>query len=85
MAQDYNIIKPKIDLLLGEETKRPFNFRVVRTSDIATSEMQDKAKQMLIDYIQATIMSRLGPEEQDRYQEALQSGEVMPPEQIQST
>lgn len=83
MAQDYNIIKPKIDLLLGEETKRPFNFRVVRTSDIATSEMQDKAKQMLIYYIQATIMSRLGPEEQDRYQEALQSGEVMPPEQIQ--
>lgn len=83
MAQDYNIIKPKIDLLLGEETKRPFNFRVVRTSDIATSEMQDKAKQMFIDYIQATIMSRLGPEEQDRYQEALQSGEVMPPEQIQ--
>lgn len=83
MAQDYNIIKPKIDLLLGEETKRPFNFRVVRTSDIATGEMQDKAKQMLIDYIQATIMSRLGPEEQARYQEALQSGEVMPPEQIQ--
>lgn len=83
MAQDYNIIKPKIDLLLGEETKRPFNFRVVRTSDIATSEIQDKAKQMLIDYIQATIMSRLGPEEQARYQEALQSGEVMPPEQIQ--
>lgn len=83
MAQDYNIIKPKIDLLLGEETKRPFNFRVVRTSDIATSEMQDKAKQMLIDYIQATIMSRLGSEEQARYQEALQSGEVMPPEQIQ--
>lgn len=83
MAQDYNIIKPKIDLLLGEETKRPFNFKVIRTSDIATSELQDKAKQMLIDYIQATIMSKLGPEEQARYQEALQSGEIMPPEQIQ--
>lgn len=83
MAQDYNIIKPKIDLLLGEETKRPFNFRVVRTSEIATSEMQDKAKQMLIDYIQATIMSKLGPEEQTRYQQALESGEIMPPEQIQ--
>lgn len=83
MAQDYNIIKPKIDLLLGEETKRPFNFKVVRTSDIATSEMQDKAKQMLIDYIQASIMSKLGPEEQARYQQALQSGEIMPPEQIQ--
>ena len=83
MAQDYNIIKPKIDLLLGEETKRPFNFKVVRTSEIATSEMQDKAKQMLIDYIQATIMSKLGPEEQARYQQALESGEIMPPEQIQ--
>lgn len=82
-AQDYNIIKPKIDLLLGEETKRPFNFRVVRTSDIAASEMQDRAKQMLIDYVQATIMSRLGPEEQARYQQALQSGEIMTPEQIQ--
>ena len=83
MAQDYNIIKPKIDLLLGEETKRPFNFRVTRTSDIATSEMQDKTKQMLIDYIQATIMSKLGPEEQQRYQQALESGEIMTPEQIQ--
>ena len=83
MAQDYNIIKPKIDLFLGEETKRPFNFRVVHTSDIATSEIQDKAKQMIIDYIQATIMSKLGPEEQARYQEALQSGEIMTPEQIQ--
>lgn len=83
MAQDYNIIKPKIDLLLGEETKRPFNFRVVHTSDIATSEIQDKAKQMIVDYIQATIMSKLGPEEQARYQEALQSGEIMTLEQIQ--
>lgn len=83
MAQDYNIVKPKIDLLLGEETKRPFNFKVVRTSEIATSEMQDKAKELLIQYIQATIMSRLSPEEQTRYQQALQSGEIMPPEQIQ--
>ena len=82
-AQDYNIIKPKIDLLLGEETKRPFNFRVVRTSDIATSEVQETAKQMLQDYVMATIMSQLGPEEQARYQEALRTGEVMTPEQIQ--
>lgn len=83
MAQDYNIIKPKIDLLLGEETKRPFNFKVVRTSDIATGELQDKAKELLMNYVQATIMSKLGPEEQQRYQQALASGEVMTPEQIQ--
>lgn len=82
-AQDYNIIKPKIDLLLGEETKRPFNFKVIRTSDIATGEIQEKAKQLLIEYVQATIMSKLSPEEQERYQQALQSGEIMTPEQIQ--
>ena len=82
-AQDYNIIKPKVDLLLGEETKRPFNFRVVRTSDDATSEVQETAKQMLTDYIMATVMSKLGPEEAQRYQAALQSGEIMPPEAIQ--
>lgn len=81
-AQDYNIIKPKIDLLLGEETKRPFNFKVVRTSDIATSEMQDKAKQMLQDYVMASIMSKMGPEEAQKFQEGLQSGEIQTPEQI---
>ena len=63
-AQDYNIIKSYIDQLLGEETKRPFNFQVCRTSNDAVSEVQDKAKQMLIDYIQASIMSKMGPEQQ---------------------
>lgn len=82
-AQDYNIIKPKIDLLLGEETKRPFNFRVAHTSDHASSEIQEKAKQMLTDYVMATIMSKMSPEEAQRYQQALQSGEIMQPEQIQ--
>lgn len=81
-AQDYNIIKPKIDLLLGEETKRPFNFKVARTSDIATSEVQDKAKQMLVDYIMATITGNMSEEDRARYEQAIQSGEVMPPEQI---
>ena len=82
IAQDYNIIRPKIDLLLGEETKRPFNFKVCRTSDIASSEVQDKAKQMLLEYVQAAIMAQLGPEEQARFQQALDSGEVQTPEQI---
>ena len=83
MAQDYNIIRPKIDLLLGEETKRPFNFKVCRTSDIASSEIQERAKQMLMDYMQAAFMSRLSPEDQARFQEALQTGEIQTPEQIQ--
>ena len=81
-AQDFNIIKPKIDLLLGEETKRPFNLRIVRTSDQAVSDAQNEAKQLLEDYIMATIYSKLGPEEAAQYQQALQNGEIMPPESI---
>lgn len=80
---DFNIIRPKVDLLIGEETKRPLNFRVIRTSQQATSEMQEKEKQMLLQYVEATITARMNPEEQQQYQEQLQSGEIMPPEAIQ--
>lgn len=82
MAQDYNIIKPYVDQLLGEETKRPFNFHLQRTSDIAASEMQEKAKEMLMDYIQATIASKLSPEQAARYEQALATGEIQTPEAI---
>lgn len=80
--QDFNIIRPKIDLLIGEETKRPLNFRVVRTSQEAASELQEKEKELLLNYIMAAITARMSPEEQQRFQQQLQSGEVMPPEAI---
>ena len=79
---DFNIIRPKVDLLIGEETKRPLNFRVVRTSQEATSELQEQQKQMIMDYMMAAITSRMSPEEQQAFQQQLESGEVMPPEQI---
>lgn len=79
---DFNIIRPKVDLLIGEETKRPLNFRVIRTSQEATSEMQQKEKQMILQYIEAAITARMSPEEAQQFQEQLQSGEIMPPEQI---
>lgn len=82
MAQDYNIIKPYVDQLLGEETKRPFNFHPQHTSDIAASELQEKAKEMLMDYIQATIASKLSPEQAARYEQALATGEIQTPEAI---
>lgn len=79
---DFNIIRPKVDLLIGEETKRPLNFRVIRTSQEATSEMQEKEKQMILQYIEAAITAKMSPEEVQQFQEQLQSGEIMPPEQI---
>lgn len=80
--QDFNIIRPKIDLLIGEETKRPMNFRVVRTSQEAASDLMEAEKQMIMNYMEASIMSKLGPEEAQQYQEQLANGEIMPPEQI---
>lgn len=79
---DFNIIRPKVDLLIGEETKRPLNFRVIRTSQEATSEMQEKEKQMILQYIEAAITAKMSPEEAQQFQEQLQSGEIMLPEQI---
>lgn len=79
---DFNIIRPKVDLLIGEETKRPLNFRVIRTSQEATSEMQEKEKQIILQYIEAAITAKMSPEEAQQFQEQLQSGEIMPPEQI---
>ena len=80
--QDFNIIRPKIDLLIGEETKRPMNFRVVRTSQEAVSDLMDKEKEMLMQYMMSAIMAKMDPEHQQQFQQQLQSGEIMPPEQI---
>ena len=80
--QDFNIIRPKVDLLIGEETKRPMNFRVVRTSQEATSELMDQEKEMLMQYIMASITSKMSEEEAAQFQQQLQNGEIMPPEAI---
>ena len=80
--QDFNIIRPKVDLLIGEETKRPMNFRVVRTSQEAASELMDQEKEMLIQYMMSAIMSKMSEEEAVQFQQQLQSGEIMPPEAI---
>ena len=53
--QEFNIIKPKIDLLLGESTKRPFNIRVIQTNDEATNQVQNKAKELLSQYIMQSL------------------------------
>lgn len=58
------------------------NFKVVRTSQEATSELMDKQKEMLIQYIMASITARMGEEEAQQFQQQLQNGEVMPPEAI---
>ncbi len=55
--QNYNIVRPKIDLLLGEESKRAFTFKVIQTNDEAVSGMQTEYKQMILQYLINTLNS----------------------------
>lgn len=56
---NYNIITPKINLLAGEEIKRPFNFRAVAVNNEAVSQMQEKRKQLLMEYLEAELLADL--------------------------
>jgi hypothetical protein len=47
--QHYDIISPKINLLVGEEIRRPFNYRAVSVNEDAISEMEEKKKKVIMD------------------------------------
>ena len=73
--QNFNIIRPKIDLLIGEETKRPFNYRVIQSNPESISAAEEVEKQKLIEYVKAITAQELG-------QEPDKQG-IMDPEQIE--
>lgn len=78
---NYNIITPKINLLLGEEIKRPFNFRVAAVNSDAVSQMQEKRKELLLQYLESELLFELqnqGVNIQDP-----QAMDAMNPEQIE--
>lgn len=62
--QNHNIVRPKIDLLLGEESKRPFTFKVIQTNDEAVSGMQLEYKKMVLQYLIDTLNTKV---EDDNY------------------
>lgn len=45
--QNYNIIKPIVDVLLGEQSKRPLRYSVVADNPEAVSEQQEARKEMI--------------------------------------
>jgi hypothetical protein len=81
--QMFNIIRPRIDLLLGEETKRPNNIRVVDSNPGAVGALQAKRKELLQQYVFAEILASMDPEQAKLFQQQLASGEIVPPEQIE--
>lgn len=70
--QNFNIIRPKINLLLGEESKRPNNIMVFQTNEEAISLLRDRMKTMLSEAILDEIyneMNGLVSEEDEDFDE----------------
>lgn len=73
--RNYPIIKPIIDLLLGEKAKRPLNYTVTVTNSDSTSIKEQEKHAMLMQMANEMFMQKMSPEEQ-------QGGEPKAPEQI---
>ena len=63
--QNFNIIRPKINLLLGEESKRPHSVVVFESSEEAASSVQDKLKSMLAEIMIQDIYKRSDESDQE--------------------
>jgi hypothetical protein len=63
--QNMNIIRPKINLLLGEESKRPKNVVVYETDEASGSAVKDKLNDMLAELIIQDIVKSSGVDPQD--------------------
>jgi hypothetical protein len=78
---NYNIITPKLKLLEGEEIKRPFNFRIVAVNEDAVSEIEEKKKGLVLQYLEVELVKAL--QEQGISIQNPDTGEQQTPEQIQ--
>lgn len=68
--QHYDIISPKLNLLFGEEIKRPFNFTVVATNPEAISEYQEEQKKMFHNVFSTMIQEEIDKQTKAQQQKA---------------
>lgn len=54
--QHYDIISPKLQLLMGEEIKRPFNFRVISHDPASISQIEETRKKMLMEFLYSVVV-----------------------------
>lgn len=78
--RNFNIIKPSVDLLLGEKAKRPFNWTVMITSpDVVTIKEYEK-NQILRQNLYQWFVNKLN---QMGFQTGMESQEVQLPEEVE--
>lgn len=57
--RNYPLIKPTVDLLLGEKRKRPFNYTVIATNSDAESIKETKKKELLKQNVEKIFLREL--------------------------
>jgi hypothetical protein len=77
--RNYNIIKPVVDLLLGEKTQRPANFQVTVTNPDAVSRMEEEKGKAILQTLQQMFVNSLN---EQGVQTGQASKEVETPEQV---
>lgn len=77
--RNYNIIKPVVDLLIGEKAKRPFNYQVIVKNPDAVDRREQHRQQMMKDYLTQLTVNALN---QEGMPTGMPSKEVPPPEEM---
>jgi hypothetical protein len=58
--QEVNLIKSKIDVLYGEESKRPRNIRVIHSNQDVVSQIQQVKKDLVLNTVAVQLMQQMG-------------------------
>jgi hypothetical protein len=82
--QHYDQMSPKLNLLLGEEMKRPFNYRVICTNSDAVSLLAEKRKEMTFSLILSEVELFLKGEEKRKAAPGSEESQIpQTPQQIE--
>ena len=63
--QNYNLIRPNIEVLKGEEIKRPFNFIAKAVNGGAVSAKEQKKRELILQNLKSRLFNELGIQEDD--------------------
>jgi hypothetical protein len=77
--RNYNIIKPVVDLLLGEKSQRPANFQVTVTNPDAVSRMEEEKQKAILGSLQQQFINELNAMGVDT---GVESQEIQTPDAI---
>lgn len=76
----FPLIKPSVDLLIGEKLKRPFNFNCINVSGDVITQKEEAKKQVIVENMYQWFINKLNEEGVDT---GMESEEVELPEKVE--